>query len=594
MKYHSAEKGTTLIETLIAAAFFVVFSLAIYQLYAKVATLATRIRIKTIATQVASEQIEFIRNLQYSDVGILSGIPVGVIPATKSVTRNNVTFSVSTVIRNMDLPADGTLGGIPNDLSPADNKLATVEVTCTSCASPVVVQYTTAVAPKSLETENGNGALVIKVIDASGLPVAGATVRVQNSTLIPAIDFTDSTGSDGVLTIVDAPPSTEQYHITVSKNGFSTEQTYIPGGAGNPNPMKPHITVVANTVSQSTFAIDATSTINLHVQSAQCSAITGVTGSLVGTKLIGTNPAVIKNTISYAANASSNTFSGIEWDTYALTLNGTSYDIAGTNPVFPLSITPGSNQQVTLTLKPDTSGSRLVVAVTDVAGLPVADATVAIDGPSGAFTSQTSVGSVSQTDWSGGAGQDDYSDQTKFDSTDGGIDYSTLLGQLTLVKAGATYAPTGVLESSTIDLGAPSVFQQLTWSPMGQPLGTGATPVQFQIATNTDNATWDFVGPDGTSASSYTSAVSDIAGVHDGDRFLRYKVFFSTTDTTKTPSISDIAITYTSGCLPPGQVDFAGLSSGSYDITVSKSGYTSTAKTITISADTYDTIQINP
>jgi hypothetical protein len=322
--------------------------------------------------------------------------------------------------------------------------------------------------------------------------------------------------------------------------------------------------------------------------------MTGVTGSLVGTKLIGTSPSVIKNTIPYTASSASNTLSGIEWDTYALTLSGSSYDIAGTNPVFPLSVTPGSSQQVTLTLKPAASGSRLVVAVTDVAGLPVADATVAIDGPSGAFTNQTSVGSVSQTDWSGGAGQDDYTDQARFSSTDGGIDYSTLAGQLTLVNAGATYVPTGVLESSTIDLGAPSVFQQLSWSPSMQPSGAGATPVQFQIATNTDNATWDFVGPDGTSASSYTSALSDIASVHDGDRYIRYKVFFSTTDTTKTPSISDIGITYTSGCLPPGQVDFSGLSSGSYDVTVSKTGYTSTAKTITISGDIYETIQINP
>jgi Tfp pilus assembly protein PilE len=134
MWHKDKQQGTTLIETLIAAAFFVVFSLAIYQLYTKVLELSSRIRIKTVATQIASEQIEFIRNLAYSDVGIVSGIPSGVIPATKSVTRNGVTFSVNTTIRNIDLPADGTLGGMPNDMSPADNKLAVIEVVCTSCA----------------------------------------------------------------------------------------------------------------------------------------------------------------------------------------------------------------------------------------------------------------------------------------------------------------------------------------------------------------------------------------------------------------------------------------------------------------------------
>lgn len=594
MRFRSGEKGTTLIETLVAAAFFVVFSLAIYQLYAKIVGLSARIRIKTIATQVASEQIEFIRNLQYSDVGVVSGIPSGVVPATKSVTRNNVTFSVNTTIRNIDMPADGTLGGSPNDLSPADNKLAVVEVVCTSCAQPLSVEYTTAVAPKSLETENGNGALVVKVIDASGVPVPDASVTVQNSAVSPTINYTDVTDSTGVLTIVDAPPSTEQYHITVSKSGYSTEQTYIPGGSGNPNPVKPHITVAANTVSQATFAIDSTSTIALKVQSAQCAAITGVSGTLVGTKLIGTSPDVIKTTIPYTASAASNTISGIEWDTYAATLSGSSYDIAGTNPVFPLSITPGSTQNVTFTLKPAASGSRLVTAVTDISGLPVADATVDVSGPSGSFSNQTSVGSVTQTDWSGGSGQDTYTDQTRFSNTDGGIEYTANAGQLKLTSTGATYVASGVLESSTIDLGAPSLFQQLTWFPNGQPSGIGTTPVRFQIASNTDNTTWNFIGPDGTDATYYTSPTSDIAAVHDNDRYVRYRVYLSTTDTTKTPSISDIGITYTSGCLPPGQVDFAGLSNGSYTVTVSKTGYTTTVKTITISGDRYETIQINP
>ncbi|MDQ5931144.1 MAG: hypothetical protein QG674_310, partial [Patescibacteria group bacterium] len=341
MKYGSKQSGTTLIETLVAAAFFVVFSLAIYQLYAKVVELSSRIRTKTVATQIASEQIEFIRNLAYSDVGVVAGIPSGVIPATKSVTRNGVSFSVNTVIRNIDLPADGTLGGVPNDMSPADNKLAVIEVVCTSCGAPISVEYTTAVAPKSLETENGNGALVIRVIDGSGLPVANATVLIQNDSLVPNINFSDVTDSSGVLTIVDAPPSTEEYHITVSKNGYSTEQTYLPLEVTNPNPIKPHITVAANTVSQATFSIDQTSSIDLRVQSAQCASITGVSGSLVGSKLIGTNPDVIKSIVPYTASSASNTINSIEWDTYSVTLGGTTYEIAGTNPIFPLSIAPG-------------------------------------------------------------------------------------------------------------------------------------------------------------------------------------------------------------------------------------------------------------
>ncbi len=592
MWHKDKQQGTTLIETLIAAAFFVVFSLAIYQLYTKVLELSSRIRIKTVATQIASEQIEFIRNLAYSDVGIVSGIPSGVIPATKSVTRNGVTFSVNTTIRNIDLPADGTLGGMPNDMSPADNKLSVIQVVCTSCANSLSVEYTTAIAPKSLETENGNGALVIRAIDGSGLPIVGATVLIQNTALNPNINFSDVTDSTGVLTIVDAPPSTEEYHITVSKNGYSTEQTYLPGETSNPNPIKPHITVAANTVSQATFSIDQTGSIDLRAQSAQCAAITGVSGSFVGSKLIGTSPDVIKTIIPFTINTASNIINNIEWDTYSLALGGTTYDLSGTNPIFPISIAPGSNQQVTLTLKSASSGSRLIVAATDLTGLPIAGATVEVDGPSGTFTNQTSVGSVTQTDWSGGSGQEDFIDNTRFLSTDGGIDYNTINGQLTLSSAGSTYLSSGEIISSTIDLGAPANLQQLSWSPASQPTGLGANPVKFQIATNLDNTTWNFIGPDGTDASYYTDVTSDIASVHNGDQYLRYKLILSTDDTDKTPSITDIGFTYTSGCLPPGQIDVGGLSSGAYTVTVSKAGYTTAVKNITISGNTYETVQL--
>lgn len=591
MRYSAhTKRGTTLIETLVAAAVFVVFSLAIYQLYAKVINLSSRIRTKTVATQIASEQIEFIRNLQYSDVGTTLGIPAGVVPQSKTITRNNVTFTIDTVIRNIDQVADGTLGGVPNDMSPADNKLASVTVTCSSCATPVSVEYTTAIAPKSLETENGNGALVIRVMDADGIPVPGATVTIENLSVSPAVSFSDTTDATGVLTIVDAPPSNQSYHITVSKTGFSTEQTYEPGSGGNTNPEKPHLTVAANTVTQATFAIDETSTIDLRLQSPSCVAITGVSGTLTGTKVIGTNPAIYKNILDFTANTSSTILSNIEWDNYTGLISGGAYDIAGTSPVFPLAVLPGSSQNVTLTLKPATANSRLVVAVTDGAGLPIADATVEIVGPIGTVTQATSVGSITQTDWDGGAGQIEYVDTTKFFATDGGIDYTNVPGEITL----ATGVSSGTITSSTIDLGGASVFGQLTWFPSTQPSGIGATPVSFQIATNNDNLTWNFVGPDGTNATYYTSPVSDIASLHDNTQYMRYKLFFSTTDINKTPSITDIGFTYTTGCLPPGQTDFSGLTSGEYVITVSKTGYATTSKTITISSNTYEAIVITP
>ena len=167
-------------------------------------------------------------------------------------------------------------------------------------------------------------------------------------------------------------------------------------------------------------------------------------------------------------------------------------------------------------------------------------------------------------------------------------------GTIKLVKAGATYLGSGTLTSSTIDFGDVTTFRQLSWVPTSQPAGIGATPVAFQIATNTDDTTWNFIGPDGTSSTYYTSTPADISDINNGDRYLRYKVILSTTDTSKTPSINDVSITYAAGCLPPGQVDFGGLTSGSYTATISKTGYATVTKTITINGNAYDTTTLIP
>ena len=72
--------------------------------------------------------------------------------------------------------------------------------------------------------------------------------------------------------------------------------------------------------------------------------------------------------------------------------------------------------------------------------------------------------------------------------------------------------------------------------------------------------------------------------MHDGDRYLRYKLFLSTQSATNTPDVSDVAFTYTTACTPPGQVIFQGLSSGTYDVSVAGSGYSSSDVTTSVNS----------
>ena len=154
------------------------------------------------------------------------------------------------------------------------------------------------------------------------------------------------------------------------------------------------------------------------------------------------------------------------------------------------------------------------------------------------------------------------------------------------------------MESSTIDTGSASNFHNLLWTPTDQPIPTGVDSARFQLATNeeiTATTTWDWKGPDGTSSTYYTASDQTINSIHNGDRYVRYKAFLSTEVSTSTPNISDVSFTYTSDCTPPGQVIFSGLSSGDYDISISKTGYTTEVDIVNISSDWISkNIEISP
>jgi hypothetical protein len=191
---------------------------------------------------------------------------------------------------------------------------------------------------------------------------------------------------------------------------------------------------------------------------------------------------------------------------------------------------------------------------------------------------------LSQTDWSAGPNQEDFVNASKFFSSDGNIEYSDYQGELRLNKSGSRYVSAGILTSSTFDLGSGVNFQQILWQPQNQPSRTGQDSVRLQIATNDDKQNWTFLGPDGTVNTFYTVTNYEINSIHNGDRYLRYKVFLRTADTRYTPAVSDVQLTFTSSCVPPGQVMFSGLSSATYNLSVSKSGYHAYSGTVSVSS----------
>ena len=137
--------------------------------------------------------------------------------------------------------------------------------------------------------------------------------------------------------------------------------------------------------------------------------------------------------------------------------------------------------------------------------------------------------------------------------------------------------PTSTAEwliSNTFDLGTSNVsFYNISWQPENQPAAAGNESLKIQIASNNDNNTWNWSGPDGTENSYYTTSNSQIYSGHNNKRYFRYKIFMQTADENFTPSLNEIKIDFNSSCVSGGQTFFNDLSSGVYNLTITKSGY---------------------
>ncbi len=576
---HSSQAGFSLLEVLIAMAIFAMFASSIFFVYGNIIEIISRTRVRTLSSTLLNREIEMVRLLPYDKVGIVGGFPPGVIAQQRVETYEGIQFLIKAYVRNVDNPFDGTTGGSPNDTAPADYRVVELEVSCALCYGLPPVTYTTWVAPQNLESSTQNGSLFVNAFDANGLPIKEADVTVVNNSTSPAITIVDQTNASGQLQLVDIPTSTNRYQITVSKAGYSSSVTYLPGAAANSNPIQPHATVASQQITAISFAIDKVSTLTVKSQDDRCVGVGSVAMNQVGTKLIGSGPDVVKYSSNFTTNSTGDkTIHPLEWDTYKFTNTTAGYDIAGTIPLIPLTINPNTSTTLAFVMEPKSSTS-LLVTVKNASGSPLLGASVNIAKTGVSLTKTTGERSFSETDWSSG----------NYSTNDGTIGTGSPAGELRLIAGEGGYptSSNSTLTSNTIDLGSSTTgLHVLSLSPASQPSNTS---LRVQLAANTDDATWNYVGPDGTGSTYFTAATTTIGTMLDNKRYVRYKVYLDTTDSSKTPSLQDIGLTFDSGCIPSGQVFFSGLTTGTYTITASKTGYTTATSSLSVGSGWQET-----
>lgn len=566
--------GMSLIELMVALGLMTIIFGGAFLSYSSILDALTNSELRGAAVAVLNREIEIVRNLAYDDIGVINGIPLGILSRQKTVAWKNVDFLVVTTVRNIDDPFDGVLGGTPNDTAPADYKMVEVEVSCLQCKHFIPIALTTSVAPKNLESMGQSGSLFIHTLSPYGVPIPGATVRVVNTAITPSIDLTDMTNSDGVLQLVGVPTTTDSYQIWVSKPGYSSERTYPLGGAGNPNPIHPHQTVQVGTLTDITFYTDLLTTTTIAMTKATCEPVPNIPFTLTGSRLIGT-PDVVKNaTTSQVGADGAKLFSGFEWDAYGISYTAPGLNLFAAVPGIPFSIDPGTSSTVRLVLadpSPNAVSFSVRAAGTEA---PVPGAYITLSKGGTHYTGVTGRSSIEETTWVGGA----------YSSESGGIDTTSVPGSFSLAAPYPTSTEHWII-SNTFDTGSASTtYFTLSWTPTTQPPAAGSDALRFQVASNNDDATWNFVGPDGTGATYFTTSGTALPYGLSGNRYVRYRAILRTNDENTTPSVSWVGIEFSGVCVPTGSFYFGGLPSDTYDVLVTAVGFMDATTTVAATA----------
>lgn len=259
-----APRGTSLIDVIIGIALILIVFLGLLGLLRASLLISSSSKAKAGATAIATTQMEYIRSLSYDSVGTIGGIPAGPVEQYATTTMNGIPYGVRTLVQYVDDAKDGSGAGDTNGI-PTDYKRVRVATTYQFRGEERQIVIVSNVVPPSIETTAGGGTLRVNVVDAVGAPVAGASVRIENPSLIPEVDVTTFSDIAGSVILPGAPTSTD-YRISVSKGGYSSAQTYA-RDATNQNPTPGYLTVVQNQTTTGTFAIDLLSSFTIKTYS---------------------------------------------------------------------------------------------------------------------------------------------------------------------------------------------------------------------------------------------------------------------------------------------------------------------------------------
>lgn len=394
------KKGTTLIEALVFLFVFSVITVAFYSTW----SLGTRYIIlaknRMVASALANEKMEVIRNLVFEDVAKTSDSPAGNLLEDEDVVRSGGTYHVHTQIVNRDDDFDGTLLGSPNDIDFIDYK--DVKLTVSWGSSGQSITRSSRFVPAGIEqSAEGYGILVVNVTSDKngGALVSGSQIDVYDLNN-PAYHQSGTTDSLGRFMVVGIPEGIKNYHLIVSKSGYETVETLSPYPTTTFNPTHEHASVVELAINTANIYQNELTSLRVESKDFLGADMADIEYHLFGGKEIGadaTDPTV--SIYDQAQSDPNDTTDGSGENDYGdvspgpyyfrlmesnTTLIGLEFNPNRTtaHPLAPLqnywefSLDPDESVVVVVSVSPDTATGSLFIVTNDVDGKPILNASV--------------------------------------------------------------------------------------------------------------------------------------------------------------------------------------------------------------------------
>jgi type II secretory pathway pseudopilin PulG len=278
------ESGLTIIELLVSLTVFMIIAVSMFSLFVGLVHSSILAKRRAVGSSLATNQMEYLKSLPYDSLAVAGGAIYSAtpLPATATQTLNNVTYTIKTSINYVDDAYDGCASyptqalkltycrnypppstAPTTDTNPQDYKVVHVSVTDESHF--ILAEVDTQVSARVSETASTTGALFVGVIDNTGNPVSGATVTVTNTTVLPVVNVSDTTDSDGNAIFYGLPPdSGNDYLVSASATGYSSLATIA--ASGSLTPTYPNQKIITQQSSYVTLTLKQQGTPSLAIE----------------------------------------------------------------------------------------------------------------------------------------------------------------------------------------------------------------------------------------------------------------------------------------------------------------------------------------